>query len=279
MPEFRRDRSVEPITVSRNPAFPVHAGKSFVVTGAAGGVGRALSELLIAEGARVVLADIDKAEVDQLATALGGDEAGVHAVELNLLDQDSIGAAVASCLSHLGRIDGLANVAGVVKMAPALSHTRELWDLQFGVNVFGTFELTKEIAQHMADGGHGGAIVNVASEAGKVGHPNMLAYNASKAAVINITRVLAVELAPHHINVNCVAPGGVDTPMLHDVADKFGEMADASSSDIFTYMANEQLGRHIAPVEVAVAISFLLGNRVQAIRGVTLNVDGGVTPY
>ncbi|MGW3956552.1 SDR family NAD(P)-dependent oxidoreductase [Streptomyces sp. NPDC004752] len=279
MGEFKRHRGGHTIPVTEPAVFPVHRGKRFLVTGGTGGVGSATVELLLKQGARVVIADVSEEAAAKLADTLGGSDRGAYPVGLDLRDEASVRATVDRAVSLLGGVDGLANVAGMVKMAPALDHVRSLWDDQFAVNVFGPFEVTRLVAAHMIDQGTGGSIVNVASEAGKQGHPDMVAYNASKAAVINLTRVTAQEWAPYSINVNCVCPGGVATPMLHQVADTHARHTTDNADDIFAFMANEQLGRHIAPIEVATVISFLLSDHVQAIRGQSINVDGGSCPY
>ncbi len=279
MGEFKRHHGGHTIPVVEPAIFPVHRGKRFLVTGATGGVGSATVELLLKEGAGVVVADVSEDAAAKLADTLGGSDRGVHAVGLDLRDEASARAAVDRAVSVLGGVDGLANVAGMVKMAPALEHVRSLWDDQFAVNVFGPFELTRLVAARMIEQGTGGSIVNVASEAGKKGHPDMVAYNASKAAIINLTRVTAEEWARYSINVNCVCPGGVETRMLHQVADSHAKHTTEEADDIFAFMANEQLGRHIAPIEVASVISFLLSDHVQAIRGQSINVDGGGSPY
>ena len=131
----------------------------------------------------------------------------------------------------------------------------------------------------MVASGQGGAIVNVASNAGKVGYPNMAAYNASKAAVISLTRSLAAEWAPHGINVNAVCPGGVDTPMLTEAADWVAEDAGLDAVALRQEMTPAQLGRHIEPIEVGRVVAFLLSDRAAIIRGQSINVDGGDTPY
>ncbi|WP_051792220.1 SDR family NAD(P)-dependent oxidoreductase [Amycolatopsis jejuensis] len=279
MGEFKRPGRSHRIPVAEPVVYPVHQGKRFLVTGGTGGVGSVTAELLVKEGASVVIADVSEPAAVKLAESLGGSEHGVHGLGLDLTDESSVHAAVDRTVSLLGGIDGLANVAGIVKMAPALEHFRPLWDDQFAVNVFGPFEITRLVAERMIGQGTGGSIVNVASEAGKKGHPDMLAYNASKAAIINLTRVAAEEWAQYSINVNCVCPGGVETPMLHQVADTHATQTAEYADEIFSFMANEQLGRHIAPIEVASVISFLLGDRVQAVRGQSINVDGGSCPY
>ncbi len=135
------------------------------------------------------------------------------------------------------------------------------------------------VAQRMISAGTGGAIVNVASNAGKVGYSNMAAYNASKAAVIGLTRSLAAEWAEHGVNVNAVCPGGVDTEMLTDVADWVGKRMDADRDSLRSGMVPAQLGRHIQPLEVGRVVAFLLSQRAAIIRGQAINVDGGDTPY
>ena len=130
----------------------------------------------------------------------------------------------------------------------------------FQVNLFGAYEASRLVAKSMIGSGVQGAIVSVASEAGKKGHRESLAYSASKAALINMTRVLAAALAPHDINVNCVCPGGVATDMLRDVAVAHGELVGRPADEVFLQLVSSQLQRHIAPVEVARVISFLLSD-------------------
>ncbi|MCP4382788.1 MAG: SDR family oxidoreductase, partial [Hyphomicrobiales bacterium] len=124
-----------------------------------------------------------------------------------------------------------------------------------------------------------GAIVNIASNAGKVGFPNMAAYNASKAAVINLTRSLAAEWADRGINVNAVCPGSVATPMLHEVAEELARDGKGDAGTLFAGMVPGQLGRHVTPIEVGEVVAFLLSDAATIIRGQAINVDGGETPY
>ncbi|MCS5734356.1 SDR family NAD(P)-dependent oxidoreductase [Herbiconiux daphne] len=277
MAELTRYGRLTPMPVPELPVFAVHAGRSFVVTGASTGIGRATAELLAAEGARVVITELPHAlpAAQEVADRLGGTAAGVHVVPMDLADPASIPEGVARSVGLLGRVDGWVNNAAIVRIRSAFDHTPADWQAQFDVNVFGTFEATRLIGEHLAGAG-GGSVVNVASDSGKKGHPDMVAYNATKAAVINLTRSLAEEWAPLGISVNCVCPGGVDTPMLDQVADTFAGFTGGDRDDIFASMANEQLGRHVAPVEVARVISFLLSGAASAVRGQAINVDGGV---
>jgi NAD(P)-dependent dehydrogenase (short-subunit alcohol dehydrogenase family) len=250
-----------------------------VVTGAATGLGAGIVEVLLAKGARVVLGDIKEHALAETARSLDPSGAATHTVVCDVTNEDAVDAMIASAVSAFGRIDGLVNNAGVVVLSPALEEGREPFELQFGVNVTGLFACCKSAARQMLSQGTGGRIVNVASNAGKVGFPEQAGYNASKAAVINLTRTLAAEWAPHRINVNAVCPGSVDTPMLRGVADYMSNRTGISSQDWMDRMVSTQLARHIAPAEVGRVIAFLLSSDADIIRGQSINVDAGATPY
>jgi NAD(P)-dependent dehydrogenase (short-subunit alcohol dehydrogenase family) len=262
----------------RNPVrWRKHEGKGVLVTGAAGGVGRATAELLAAEGARVALADIRPEALGAAVAAIGSAKA--FAIPLDLADQHSIAHAVAAAEARLGRIDGLVNCAAIVVHADPLEAAWADWERIFRVNLFGAYEVSRLVAKSMIASGARGAIVSVASEAGKKGHMESLAYSASKAGLINMTRVLSAALAPHDINVNCVCPGGVATDMLREVAVAYGRLVDAPPDEVFPQLVSSQLQRHIEPVEVARTISFLLSDDAIIIRGQAISADGGDTPY
>ena len=247
------------------------------MTGAAGGVGRAAAELLASQGARVVLADI-RADALQAAVAATG-SADASAVRLDLADPSSIAAAVAAAEGRLGRLDGLVNCAAIVVHADPLETSWADWERIFRVNLFGAYEASRLVAKAMIGAGVRGAIVSVASEAGKKGHMELLAYSASKAGLISLTRVLSAVLAPHDINVNCVCPGGVATEMLREVSVAYGRLVGAQPEEVFSQLVSSQLQRHIEPIEVARTISFLLSDDAIIIRGQAVSADGGDTPY
>ena len=253
----------------------MHAGKAFLVTGAAGGIGKATAVGLARRGAHVALADI---RVDALREA-AAEVSGAMAVAVDLADPQSIAAAVQSVEAHFGRIDGLVNCGAIVAHADPLEVAWADWERQFRINLFGAYEASRLVAKAMIAKGVRGAIVNVASEAGKKGHIDSLAYSASKAALINMTRTLSATLAPHDINVNCVCPGGVTTDMLREVALAYGKLVQAPAEDVFNQLISSQLQRRIEPDEVARTISFLLGDDAFIVRGQALNADGGDTPY
>jgi NAD(P)-dependent dehydrogenase (short-subunit alcohol dehydrogenase family) len=253
-----------------------HDGRRILVTGAAGGVGRATAARLAAEGAHVALADVRVDALEAAAAAIGGE---AFAVRMDLAEPISIAAAIEAAGSRLGLLDGLVNCAAIVVHADPLQTAWADWERIFRINLFGAYEASRLVARSMIASGARGAIVSVASEAGKKGHVESLAYSASKAALINMTRMLSAALAPHDINVNCVCPGGVASDMLREVAVAYGRLAGQAPDDVYPQLVSSQLSRHIEPVEVARTISFLLSDDAVIIRGQAVNADGGDTPY
>ncbi len=243
-------------------------GKVIVVTGAGRGLGEGIVEALAEEGARLVVGDLSApAGTDHLAVAM------------DVTDPRAIAAGVERAVKAFGRIDGWVDNAGVVHLAPALELSAREWGAEFAVNTGAVFACCQAAARQMIAQGGGGSIVNIASNAGKVGYPNMAAYNASKAAVINLTRSLAAEWAAAGINVNCVCPGGVDTPMLASVADWIAARTGDDPAQLLATMTPAQLGRHIQPIEVGRVVAFLLSADATIVRGQAVNVDAGDTPY
>ena len=250
-----------------------------IVTGAGSGLGVGVAEALIEAGARVVLSDLRMAAVEQTRAKIDPSGAHVHLAVCDVASETDVQNMVAAAVKRFGRIDGLVNNAGVITMGGSLDKSRQSIDTQFAVNVAGLYQCCQAAARRFIDQKSPGAIVNVASNAGKVGFPNMAAYNASKAAVINLTRTLAAEWAPQNINVNAVCPGSVDTPMLKSVAQFLSPKLGKPADEIYATMVPPQMGRHIQPVEVGRVIAFLLSDAAQIIRGQSINVDGGATPY
>ena len=264
-----------PLPVREAPALRRHAGRRFLVTGAAGGVGLATAARLTREGAKVAMADI---RADLLANEARRLE-GAIALPVDVGDRASVAEAVRAAESGLGGIDGLVNCAAIFVHADPLATDMTDWERLFRVNLFGAYEMCRLVAKTMMKAKLRGAIVNVASQAGKKGHAEALAYSASKAALINMTRTLSAALAPCDINVNCVCPGGVATDMLREVAIAYGQLIDSAPAEVFEKLISGQLQRHVEPDEVARTISFLLGDEAHVIRGQALNADGGDAPY
>lgn len=249
----------------------------YVVTGAGGGIGQGITRALLEEGSRGV------AMVDLQAPAEGGwevDPGGERTLAL-AADVTSAGdarRAVAETVARFGRLDGLVNSAGVVFLDTAWDATPSDWNRQLEVNVTGSFVFAQAVGAHLRRHG-GGAVVNVSSNCGKAGYPNMAGYNASKAAVLGLTRSLSMEWAGDGINVNAVCPGGVDTPMLTGVAEWLSPRLDLPAAELLEQMGPAQMGRKVKPVEVGRVIAFLLSDNALIIRGQAISIDGGDTPY
>jgi NAD(P)-dependent dehydrogenase (short-subunit alcohol dehydrogenase family) len=265
-----------PLPVRDVPTSLRHKGRRILITGAAGGVGRATATQLAAEGASVALADIRMDAVEEAAVSIGGD---AFAVRIDLGELTSIAATIKASESRFGPLNGLVNCAAIVIHADPLETAWADWERIFRINLFGAYEASRLVAHSMIASGARGAIVSVASEAGKKGHVESLAYSASKAALINMTRMLSAALAPQDINVNCVCPGGVASDMLREVSVAYGKLAGQTPEEVYLRLVSSQLNRHIEPVEVARTISFLLSDDAAIIRGQAVNADGGDTPY
>ena len=253
--------------------------KIIFVTGAGRGMGRGIAEALAEAGAHVVVGDLAIESVRETAALVEKQARQALALQLNVTDPNSVNTAIAASVDRFGRIDGWVNNAGIVKMDAALDVTMSDWQRQMQVNVDGLFLCCQLAGQQMRGQTGGGAIVNIASNAGKVGYKNMAAYNAGKAAVISITRSLALEWAEHNINVNAVCPGGVDTPMLLGVAEFYAARFGGDPHEMVKTMKPNQMNRRIQPIEVGRVVAFLLSDQAQIIRGQSINIDGGDTPY
>ncbi len=260
------------------PPLPLQ-GKVVFVTGGGRGIGRGIALACAEAGADVALGDLrgeDAAETARLVEASG--RRALH-VALDVTHPASLDAAVAATAVALGRLDGWVNNAGVLRLGAALDAPAEDFEIQMRVNAEALLAGCRAAARRMLAQGEGGAIVNVASNAGKVGYRNMAGYNASKAAVISLTRSLSLEWAEAGINVNAVCPGGVDTPMLREVAEWLAPRLGQSPDALHAQMKPQQMDRRILPIEVGRVVAFLLSDAAAIIRGQSINVDGGDTPY
>ena len=249
-------------------------GKTALITGAGRGIGQATALLFAQEGADVVAADLDLSEAEDTAAAVKKLGRRAIAIAADISRPDEVSAMVDGALHVFEGLDILVNNAGVGKV-PVRSALEledlEAWDKVMAVNVRGTFQCSQLVARWMTTH-DGGKIVNVASQTGIAGVPYINAYGPSKAAVINMTRSLAVEWAKYKINVNCVAPCWTRTLRLDD-AFKAGWI---SPEEI---QKRCPMGRAAEPDEVARAIAFLASDDAGFITGVTLPVDGGWLAY
>jgi D-sorbitol dehydrogenase (acceptor) len=246
-------------------------GRTALVTGGARGIGRAICEAYAREGAQVAVADLDLTKARDTATAIGG-----VAVEMDVTDHDQIKTGVAQVEDEIGGIDILVNNAGVFNMAPLDEITAQDYRRQYDVNVGGAIFTTQAVVPGMKARGKGGAIINFSSQAGRRGEPNITIYCSTKAAVISVTQCLALELAPHNIRVNAIAPGVVDTPMWDQVDALFAKYENREPGEkkrlVGKYVPLGHMGR---PDEIADPCVFLASDDARYITAQTLNVDGG----
>ena len=257
--------------------------KVVFITGGARGIGYGIAGAVLEAGARVAIGDLDERAVtsaaDSLAAASTAAAGAVFATVIDVADEASVEQALDAARSHFGVLNGLVNNAGVVRLGQDLGASVDDWQVQMQVNVIGTHLCCRAFARMLIDAGKPGSVVNIASNCGKVGYPNMAGYNASKAAVINLTRSLSAEWSEHDINVNAICPGGVYTPMLMQVAETVGKRIGEPADELIKTMVPAQLGRHIEPLEIGRVAAFLLSDHADIIRGQSINTDGGDTPY
>lgn len=247
------------------------AGKIALVTGAGGGIGAAVVRLLLEEGARVVATDVSAEALQGLDAS-----AGLRTEVLDVADAAGVEALVARIETEWGPIELAANVAGVLSAGPIAEMTDENWRATFAVNADGVFHVGRALGRRMAARG-GGAIVTVSSNAAGIPRHGMAAYAASKAAATMFTRCLGLELAPHGVRCNIVAPGSTLTPMQTALwKDETGAAAVIAGSPE-TFKAGIPLGKIATPDEVADAVVFLLSDRASHITMADLYVDGGAT--
>lgn len=247
-------------------------GKVALVTGGARGIGGAICNAYAAEGAKVAVADRLIEDAQETAAALG--ENGM-AVAMDVTDLAAIAEGVAAVEEKWGGIDVLVNNAGIFNMAPIEEVTVDDYRRQYDVNVAGTIFAIQAVVPGMKKRG-GGAIINLSSQAGRRGEPNITVYCSTKAAVISITQSLALELAKDKIRVNAIAPGVIDTPMWTHVDALFAKYENKAVGQKRREVGEAvPLGYMGAPDDVAEPAVFLASEGARYITAQTLNVDGG----
>jgi 2-hydroxycyclohexanecarboxyl-CoA dehydrogenase len=245
-------------------------GKVALVTGGASGIGAATARLLAAEGARVAIGDLNEDGAREIAAELDG-----IAVKLDVTDVESVNTAVASITEQAGQIDVLVNNAGTDLFSFFVKTDPGLWDFVLAVNLRGVLAVTHAVLPGMQER-RSGAIVNVASEAGRVGSQGSAVYSAAKAGVIGFTKAIAREAARYRVRVNAVAPGPIETPLLNAAPKILGELGERLKQGM---VDATQLGRAGEPQEVATAIAFLASEDASYVTGQTLNVSGGLSMW
>jgi NAD(P)-dependent dehydrogenase (short-subunit alcohol dehydrogenase family) len=248
-------------------------GKSALITGAARGIGRGFAESYIAEGATVAIADINLAAAKQTAAELG---AGAYALHIDVADQSSIDKAMAAVVTETGKLDILINNAALFDAAETVDITRESYDRLYAVNVAGTLFTMQAAAKQMIAQGHGGKIINMASQAGRRGESLVLVYCSTKAAVISMTQSAGLNLIKHGINVNAIAPGVVDGDHWVHVDSMFAKLeGKAPGQKKAEVEAGVPAGRFAVPADLTGMAVFLASSDSDYIVSQTYNVDGG----
>jgi len=242
-------------------------GRTALVTGGGSGIGAATCRRLAAEGAAVAVTDVNLDGAREVAGEIDG-----AAYELDVRSTDSIGAAVGATEKELGPIDVLVNNAGVDEFAFFVTTDEGLWDRLIAVNLRGVIAVTHAVLPGMQERSRG-RIVNVASEAGRVGSHGSSVYSAAKGGVVAFTKAVAREAGRYGITSNAVAPGPIETPLLLSAPKQLGELGEKV---VQTMVASTVLRRLGQPEEVAAAIAFLASDDASYVTGQALGVSGGL---
>ncbi|MCK9754255.1 MULTISPECIES: L-iditol 2-dehydrogenase [Pseudomonas syringae group] len=248
-------------------------GKSALITGSARGIGRAFAQAYIHEGARVAIADIDLQRAQATATELGPN---AYAVRMDVTDQSSIDQAIAAVVAQTGKLDILINNAALFDLAPIVDITRDSYERLFSINVAGTLFTLQAAARQMIAQGHGGKIINMASQAGRRGEALVAVYCATKAAVISLTQSAGLDLIRHGINVNAIAPGVVDGEHWDGVDALFARHENRPLGEKKKLVGEEvPFGRMGTADDLTGMAIFLASADSEYVVAQTYNVDGG----
>jgi 2-hydroxycyclohexanecarboxyl-CoA dehydrogenase len=245
-------------------------GRTALVTGAAGGIGSAICRHLALAGANVAACDLDGDAARRLAGELAGTGKGTIAgYAMDVTDSANVADVIAAVESEQGTVDILVNNAGIDKIEPFVESTEDTWHKVVSVNYLGTVTVTRAVLDGMIERRHG-RIINIGSDAGRVGSSGEVVYSGTKGAVIAFGKALARETATKGVTVNTVCPGPTDTALLKQISDRSQSMYDALAKAV-------PMKRIGTPDDVAPAVVFFAGDGAAYITGQTLSVSGGLT--
>jgi 2-hydroxycyclohexanecarboxyl-CoA dehydrogenase len=246
-------------------------GRSALVTGGASGIGAATARRLAAEGAKVAVADLNELGAHGVAAELDGSVT----IAMDVADVRSVRHGVAAAIEQVGPIDVLVNNAGTDRFGFFVNTDESVWDVVLDVNLRGVLAVTHAVLPGMQERG-GGTIVNVASEAGRVGSQGSATYSAAKAGVIGFTKAIARESARFGVRCNAVAPGPIETPLLNSAPEQLGPLGERLKQGMIDATVMRRSGD---PHEVAAVIAFLASEEASYVTGQTVNVSGGLSMW
>jgi 3-oxoacyl-[acyl-carrier protein] reductase len=240
-------------------------GEVALITGAARGIGKAIAARFASEGAQVVVSDADLGAAKSAAEEINAGGGSAYALRLDVTKPEEVEAAIKGASATFGALTVHVNNAGVTDRAPFLSMSLDFWERVLRINLTGAMLCGQAAARAMIQGGKGGRIINIASISGQRGGSERAAYGASKAGLINLTAVMAIELAPHNITVNAIAPGPTEV----------GRPTTTAPGQSRPSLSRMAIKRAAQPAEIASAAAFLAERENAMVTGHVLNVDGG----
>lgn len=242
------------------------SGRICIVTGAASGIGHGIARRLAEEGATIVVADLNAEAAERTAGELGNDSVGI---EVDVADRRSVDAMVEQVITRFGSIDVLVNNAGWDRVGPFLDSEIDVWERVININLYGTLHCSQAVVRHMTEQG-GGTVINIGSDAARVGSSGEAVYSACKGGVVAFTKTLAREVARHQVTVNAVCPGPADTPLFAQISEDNPKLRTSLEKAI-------PLRRLAQPEDLGNAVAFFASPSSSYITGQTLSVSGGLT--
>jgi NAD(P)-dependent dehydrogenase (short-subunit alcohol dehydrogenase family) len=250
------------------------SGKVAIVTGGGSGIGRAICERFAAEGASVTVAEMDAARGRETAEVIGKNKGKARFIQTDIRNEESIKKCIAETVSAFGALNLLVNNAAAFVLR-GINASAEEWETMLHTNIRGTAFCVKHSVPEMKKAG-GGAIVNLGSISSVLGQGEMVTYNATKGAILTMTRCMALDLGPENIRVNCVCPGNIKTPALINHMKSLGKSYEEAEKEM---IPQNFLGRVGTPEEVAACATFLCSDDASYVTGASLFVDGGYSAH